>query len=111
MIFSTGADIAMKGGQTPSIFGQMVAVSEPMMKAFALLEGLAASNITVLIEGETGTGKELAARAVHDRSPRAERPFVILDCSTVPGQLMESELFGHAKGAFTGGVRSASRCC
>lgn len=102
MIFSTGADIAMKGGQTPSIFGQMVAVSEPMMKAFALLEGLAASNITVLIEGETGTGKELAARAVHDRSPRAERPFVIFDCSTVPGQLMESELFGHAKGAFTG---------
>ncbi|MDF1526386.1 MAG: sigma 54-interacting transcriptional regulator [bacterium] len=102
MIFSTGADIAMKAGQAASTFGQMVAVSEPMLKAFALLEGLAASNITVLVEGETGTGKELAARAVHDRSPRAERPFVIFDCSTVPGQLMESELFGHAKGAFTG---------
>ena len=103
MIYSTGADIgAMRGEQAPSTFGQMVAVSEPMLKAFTLLEGLAASDITVLIEGETGTGKELAARAVHDRSPRAKRPFVIFDCSTVPGQLMESELFGHTKGAFTG---------
>lgn len=102
MVFSAGADDAMRGERTPSTFGQMVAVSEPMLKAFTLLEGLAASNITVLIEGETGTGKELAARAVHDRSPRAKRPFVIFDCSTVPGQLMESELFGHAKGAFTG---------
>ena len=102
MVFGTGEDIALKAGQEPSVFGKMVAVSEPMLKAFALLEGLAASNITVLIEGETGTGKELAARAVHDRSPRVERPFVIFDCSTVPGQLMESELFGHAKGAFTG---------
>lgn len=102
MVFSTGADDAIRSEQAPSTFGQMVAVSEPMLKAFTLLEGLAASNITVLIEGETGTGKELAARAVHDRSPRAKRPFVIFDCSTVPGQLMESELFGHAKGAFTG---------
>ena len=102
MVYSTGADGALRGEQVPSIFGQMVAVSEPMLKAFALLEGLAASDITVLIEGETGTGKELAARAVHDRSPRAGRPFVIFDCSTVPGQLMESELFGHTKGAFTG---------
>jgi len=102
MTFSTDTAVVMKGDQAPSTFGQMVAVSEPMLKAFTLLEGLAASNITVLIEGETGTGKELAARAVHDRSPRAERPFVIFDCSTVPGQLMESELFGHAKGAFTG---------
>jgi len=102
MVYSTGEDGALRGEQVPSIFGQMVAVSEPMLKAFALLEGLAASDITVLVEGETGTGKELAARAVHDRSPRAGCPFVIFDCSTVPGQLMESELFGHTKGAFTG---------
>lgn len=101
MVFGGSEDSIMKA-QAPSAFGQMVAVSEPMLKAFALLEGLAASNITVLIEGETGTGKELAARAVHDRSPRVNLPFVIFDCSTVPGQLMESELFGHAKGAFTG---------
>lgn len=102
IVFSTGEDSALRGERVPSTFGQMVAVSEPMLKAFTLLEGLAASDLTVLIEGETGTGKELAARAVHDRSPRAKRPFVIFDCSTVPGQLMESELFGHAKGAFTG---------
>jgi two-component system response regulator GlrR len=102
MVFSTSSDSPMKGGQAPSTFGKMVAVSEPMLRAFTLLEGLAASDITVLVEGETGTGKELAARAVHDRSPRAKRPFVIFDCSTVPGQLMESELFGHTKGAFTG---------
>jgi transcriptional regulator with PAS, ATPase and Fis domain len=106
MIFSAGGDGAMGGAQALSTFGQMVAVSEPMLKAFTLLEGLAASDITVLIEGETGTGKELAARAVHDRSPRANRPFVIFDCSTVPGQLMESELFGHAKGAFTGALEA-----
>jgi transcriptional regulator with PAS, ATPase and Fis domain len=102
MVFGTGEDRVLKGDQVPATFGQMVAVSEPMMKAFTLLEGLAASEITVLIEGETGTGKELAARAVHDRSPRARHPFIIFDCSTVPGQLMESELFGHMKGAFTG---------
>ncbi len=102
MVFGAGEDTPLKDSNAPSTFGQMVAVSEPMLKAFTLLEGLAASNITVLIEGETGTGKELAARAVHERSPRSKGPFVIFDCSTVPGQLMESELFGHAKGAFTG---------
>lgn len=83
-------------------FGEMVAVSESMQRTFTLLEGLAASDVTVLVEGETGTGKELAARAVHDRSPRAKGPFVIFDCSTVPADLMESELFGYVKGAFTG---------
>jgi len=102
MVFGSRENGALRGDHAPSTFGRMVGVSEPMLKAFALLEGLAASSITVLIEGETGTGKELAARAVHDRSPRADRPFVIFDCSTVPGQLMESELFGHVKGAFTG---------
>ena len=102
MVFGAGEDAPLKGDTAPAAFGRMVAVSESMLKAFALLEGLAASNITVLIEGETGTGKELAARAVHDRSPRSDGPFVIFDCSTVPGQLMESELFGHTKGAFTG---------
>ena len=106
MMFGAGEDIPLKGDLAPAVFGEMVAVSEPMLKAFALLEGLAASEITVLVEGETGTGKELAARAVHDRSPRADRPFIIFDCSTVPGQLMESELFGHMKGAFTGASES-----
>lgn len=89
-------------GSSIQNFGEMVAVSESMQRAFTLLEGLAASEVTVLVEGETGTGKELAARAVHDRSPRAKGPFVIFDCSTIPADLMESELFGYVKGAFTG---------
>jgi transcriptional regulator with PAS, ATPase and Fis domain len=96
-LLSTGAKQGF--GQN---FGEMVAVSESMQRAFTLLEGLAASDVTVLVEGETGTGKELAARAVHDRSPRAKGPFVIFDCSTIPQDLMESELFGYVKGAFTG---------
>jgi two-component system nitrogen regulation response regulator GlnG len=95
----TGQGFDQNFGQN---FGEMVAVSESMQRAFTLLEGLAASDITVLVEGETGTGKELAARAVHDRSPRAKGPFVIFDCSTIPQDLMESELFGYVKGAFTG---------
>jgi len=90
----------------PSGLGEMVAVSDSMQRAFALLEGLSASDVTVLIEGETGTGKELASRAIHDRSPRARGPFVVFDCSTVPSELMESELFGHVKGAFTGAAES-----
>jgi DNA-binding NtrC family response regulator len=89
-----------------SAFGEMVAVSDGMQRVFALLEGLAASDVTVLLEGETGTGKELAARAVHERSQRAGGPFVVFDCSTVPSELMESELFGHIKGAFTGAAES-----
>ncbi len=103
-----GSDPAGKEARQegPSVFGEMVAVSEPMRRAFVLLEGLAASVITVLIEGETGTGKELAARAIHEKSPRATGPFIVFDCSTVPAELMESELFGHIKGAFTGAAES-----
>jgi len=82
--------------------GQMIAESKVMMKVFSLIASLAASDVTVLIEGETGTGKELAAMAIHEMGPRVSGPFVVFDCSTVPSELMESELFGHEKGAFTG---------
>src|SRR5262249_49532859 len=70
--------------------------------AFALLERAAASDATVLLEGETGTGKEGAAEAVHQASSRRDRPFVVVDCASFPLQILDSELFGHEKGSFTG---------
>jgi DNA-binding NtrC family response regulator len=83
-------------------FGAMVGRSSAMRAVFATLEKAAASDITVLLEGETGTGKEVAAEAIHREGPRAEAPLVVLDCGAIPPELMESELFGHERGAFTG---------
>ncbi len=83
-------------------FGELVGDSLAMREVFAVLELAAASDVTVLLEGETGTGKELAARALHHASPRRKDPFVAVDCGALPEQLLDSELFGHAKGAFTG---------
>jgi DNA-binding NtrC family response regulator len=88
-------------------FGDLVAESLSMREIFAVLELAAASNASVLLEGETGVGKELAARAVHDHGDRRGRKFVALDCGALPESLMESELFGHVRGAFTNA--SASR--
>ena len=73
-----------------------------MRTAFALLELAAKSDATVLLEGETGTGKEGAAEAIHRESARRDKPFIVVDCGAIPGNLLESELFGHEKGAFTG---------
>jgi transcriptional regulator with GAF, ATPase, and Fis domain len=80
----------------------MVGNSQSMQKVFELIRRVAPTESTVLIEGESGTGKELAARAVHRNSPRAERPFVAINCAAIPDSLLETELFGHEKGAFTG---------
>jgi len=82
--------------------GELVGESLSLREAFAVLELAADSDVTVLLEGETGTGKELAARAVHDLSARRNKPFVAIDCGALPESLLESELFGHVKGAFTG---------
>ena len=87
-------------------FGDLIGASLPMREVFGILERVAPVDITVLIQGETGTGKELAARAVHAGSRRAERPFVVFDCGAVAPNLIESELFGHEKGAFTDAVKS-----
>jgi transcriptional regulator with GAF, ATPase, and Fis domain len=84
--------------------GELVGESLVMREAFAVLELAADSDVTVLLEGETGTGKELAARAVHDLSARRNKPFVAIDCGALPESLLESELFGHVKGAFTGAM-------
>jgi DNA-binding NtrC family response regulator len=83
-------------------FGDLLGTSLAMRRLFALLPKLTASDVSVLIEGETGTGKTLLARALHDGGPRAAAPFVVIDCGAIPPTLIESELFGHAKGAFTG---------
>jgi two-component system nitrogen regulation response regulator GlnG len=80
----------------------IVGRSEPMQKVFKLIGQLAASDATALITGESGTGKELVARAVYHHSERAGKPFLAINCAAIPEQLLESELFGHEKGAFTG---------
>src|SRR6266566_441599 len=83
-------------------FGAMIGSSAPMRKLFELADRVAPADVTVLIEGESGTGKELLAREIHQRSNRGRKPFVALNCAALPEHLIESELFGYEKGAFTG---------
>jgi transcriptional regulator with GAF, ATPase, and Fis domain len=98
-------------GEVPTVppserrrFGGLVGRSLAMRELFAVLELASPTDATVLIEGESGTGKELAARALHDHSERATVPMVVVDCSAVSDQLLDSHLFGHVRGAFTGAV-------
>jgi DNA-binding NtrC family response regulator len=91
-------------------FGELVGVSEPMRQVYALIEQVAPSSASVLITGESGTGKELVARTVHNLSPRKTASFVAINCSAIPETLMESELFGHERGAFTGAQTRRPGC-
>ncbi|MBI4815466.1 MAG: sigma 54-dependent Fis family transcriptional regulator [Deltaproteobacteria bacterium] len=88
--------------------GPLVGSDLRMREIFSLVEDIAQTDVTVVIEGETGTGKELVAKALHQRSARADRPFVVFDCTNQPKDLIESSLFGHVKGAFTGATSPRS---
>ncbi|MBL9125630.1 MAG: sigma-54-dependent Fis family transcriptional regulator [Planctomycetaceae bacterium] len=88
--------------ERPYSFDEFIGASPAMRKVFELIEQVAASDVDVLVIGETGTGKELVARSIHRRSRRADEPFVPVDCGAIPDNLLESEFFGHERGAFTG---------
>ena len=95
---------ASLGGTRPAALADIVGRSAQMLDVYKLVARVAATQSTVLVVGESGTGKELVARAIHSHSPRAEKPFVAVNCTALTESLLESELFGHAKGAFTGAV-------
>ncbi|MBS2013682.1 MAG: sigma 54-interacting transcriptional regulator [Deltaproteobacteria bacterium] len=87
-------------------FGELVGASLEMRQVYAVLERVATTDATLLVQGETGTGKDVVARAVHSESARREGPFVPVDCGAIPETLFESELFGHVRGAFTGAINN-----
>src|ERR1051325_4970586 len=87
-------------------FSEIIGTSEALQQVFRLVEKVAATNTNILVYGESGTGKELVARAIHHNSPRADRPFVAINCGALPETLLESELFGHTKGAFRGATQA-----
>ena len=92
------------------VLGELVGNSEVMQQVFSLIRQVAPTRASVLVTGESGTGKEVVARSIHQLSPRASGPFVAINCAALPETLMESELFGHEKGAFTGAVERRAGC-
>ena len=95
---------ALPGSSPTTLYG-MVCASDAMRRVVDRIEAVAEASISVLLEGETGVGKELVATAIHERSPRSSGPFVTVDCGSIPGPLLPSQLFGHERGAFTGAHR------
>ncbi|MGD0155453.1 MAG: sigma-54 dependent transcriptional regulator [Terracidiphilus sp.] len=103
-------EVARRRLRESGVLGALVGSSREMREIFRLIEQIAPSNVPVLITGESGTGKELVARTLHDLSPRKARPFVAVNCAAIPETLIESEIFGHEKGAFTGATERRAGC-
>jgi len=106
--FFPGADAVTRGGEGPvdEFLDKIIGRRAGLRLTFSQLKAVAPTNVTVLITGETGTGKELIAQAIHELSPRRSRNLVKVNCAAMPSGLLESELFGHERGAFTGAVNS-----
>ncbi len=103
-------EVARRRLRESGVLGALVGSSRAMREIFALIEQIAPSSVPVLITGESGTGKELVARTLHDLSPRKSRPFVAVNCAAIPETLIESEIFGHEKGSFTGAAERRAGC-
>jgi DNA-binding NtrC family response regulator len=103
-------EVTRKKLRDVGVFGSLVGSSKKMQEIFGLIEMVAPSSASVLITGESGTGKELVARTVHEMSSRKNKPFVAINCAAVPETLIESEIFGHEKGAFTGAMERRAGC-
>jgi transcriptional regulator with GAF, ATPase, and Fis domain len=97
-------NVSLKEAVSSKQFGELIGAGASMREVYRRIEKVAATDISVLVSGETGTGKEIVAREIHRRSPRAAGPFVAVNCGAIPEALLESELFGHVRGAFTGAV-------
>src|SRR5450631_2392218 len=103
-------EVARRRLRQSGVLGSLVGNSRAMREIFGLIEQIAPSNVHVLITGESGTGKELVARTLHELSPRKGKPFVGVNCAAIPETLIESEIFGHEKGAFTGAAERRAGC-
>lgn len=98
--------LASRGGDEQTVLGGMITAAPDMLKVARTIERVASANVSVMLLGASGTGKELLARGLHDESPRADKPFVAINCAAIPENLLEAELFGYEKGAFTGAVKT-----
>jgi DNA-binding NtrC family response regulator len=103
-------EVARRRLRETGVLGSLVGKSRQMREIFGTIEQIAPSNVSVLITGESGTGKEMVARTLHELSPRKARPFVAVNCAAIPETLIESEIFGHEKGAFTGAFERRAGC-